>query len=163
MRGKAGKYRHRRQAMNTFSPCCISDAPLILRESLEASTFWWMTGPLVADPETSTWDSRAGGWKQNNRLADVSALLLGSTRLCIYNIAAWKLLPQACSGTTGCWWYILTVMEPLFFQLDSSSFGHPHQLHIHVQNKQCWMFCKCSSYNSNHFCINSHFIIINDS
>lgn len=115
MRGKAGKYRHRRQAMNTFSPCCISDAPLILRESLEASTFWWMTGPLVADPETSTWDSRAGGWKQNNRLADVSALLLGSTRLCIYNIAAWKLLPQACSGTTGCWWYILTVMEPLFF------------------------------------------------
>lgn len=61
--------------------CC---SPNHHRGSLGASSFWWMIGPLLADPGTYTGDKRAEGWKENKSGLWMCVLLLGSVWLCTF-------------------------------------------------------------------------------
>lgn len=78
--GEIEKHRQRRQTTNSLPPsshlCCSSNPHT---GSWRASSFWWMTGPLPADPGTHTGDERARDREEYKRGLSVCAF----TGLCL--------------------------------------------------------------------------------
>lgn len=101
-----------------FHPLCVCAAAPPNR-SLGASSFWWMTGPLLADPGTYTGDKRAGGWKENKSGLWMCVLLLRSVWRCSFKtLQDWNgclkplLVCSACVCDTGWRWYMFCIVEP---------------------------------------------------
>lgn len=96
--------------------CCVCAAPLPnrRRESLGASSFWWMTGPLLADPGTYTGDRRAGGWKENKSGLWLCVLLLGSVSRCTYKHCRMGLAASSlylCAYTLVCYRVLMIYVQ----------------------------------------------------